>query len=207
MKYSTEPPRHSSGTDNAESGLSPQRSDLTDNASRELTETFAHALSSDDAKSLRYPTGCIDMRRESKMLEQVNVDRDRVRYGVRLSISLLVAALIAVGCGSNATDERSVEDYSDAGAIEADEQPDPGLASESSTADDEMAEEVGDDEEVAVDTPRPSLPVGPGAAGPDADDSPPAFFDDRIIAADLWGAELAILSAEWVSRGDRLRTP
>ena len=49
------------------------------------------------------------------MLEQVNVDRDRVRYGVRLSISLLVAALIAVGCGSNATDERSVEDYSDAG--------------------------------------------------------------------------------------------
>ena len=41
MKYSTEPPRHSSGTDNAESGLSPQRSDLTDNASRELTETFA----------------------------------------------------------------------------------------------------------------------------------------------------------------------
>ena len=53
MKYSTEPPRHSSGTDNAESGLSPQRSDLTDNASCELTETFAHALSSDDAKSLR----------------------------------------------------------------------------------------------------------------------------------------------------------
>ena len=71
---------------------------------------------------------------------------------------------------------------------------DPGLAPESSTADDEMTEEVGDDEEVAVDAPHPSLPVGPGAAGRDADDSPPAFFDDRIIAADLWGAELAILS-------------
>ena len=53
MKYSTEPPRHSSGTDNAESGLSPQRSDLADDSSRELTETFAHAVSSGDAESLR----------------------------------------------------------------------------------------------------------------------------------------------------------
>ena len=54
---------------------------------------------------------------------------------------------------------------------------------------------AGDDEEVAADITRPSIPVGPGAAGPDADESPPAFLDDRIIAADLWGAELAILSA------------
>ncbi len=51
---------------------------------------------------------------------------------------------------------------------------DPGLAPESSTAEDELTEEASDDEKAAVNTPRPSLPVGPGAAGQDADDSPPA---------------------------------
>ncbi|MEK9938697.1 MAG: hypothetical protein VW552_08175, partial [Ilumatobacter sp.] len=125
------------------------------------------------------------------MFEQGNTDRRRVRFGVQL----LIALLVAVGCGPNATDERSVEDRSDAGAPDTGEQPDPGSASESPAAEDEVTEEVGDDEEVAADTPRPSLPIGPGAAGPDADDSPPAFLDDRIIAADLWGTELAILSA------------
>ncbi|MGB0210442.1 MAG: hypothetical protein ACPGCX_10190, partial [Ilumatobacteraceae bacterium] len=110
-------------------------------------------------------------------------------------MQLLIALLVAVGCGPNATDERSVEDRSDAGAPDTGEQPDPGSAPESPAAEDEVTEEVGDDEEVAADTPRPSLPIGPGAAGPDADDSPPAFLDDRIIAADLWGTELAILSA------------
>ncbi|MGB0730304.1 MAG: hypothetical protein ACPGT1_10715, partial [Ilumatobacteraceae bacterium] len=64
--------------------------------------------------------GCIDTRSEGEIFKRGNADRDRARFGVRLPISLLVAALIAVGCGSNATDERSVEDYSDAGATEAD---------------------------------------------------------------------------------------
>ena len=125
-------------------------------------------------------------RMDIGMLEQGNTDRHQEGSGVRPLIALLVAALIAVSCGSNATDEPSVEDLSDARASNADVQPDPGLALESPAV---------EDEEVAVDTPRPSLPIGPGAAGQDADDSPPAFFDDRIIAADLWGAELAILSA------------
>ena len=102
-----------------------------------------------------------------------------------ITISLLIAA-----CGSDNTAEPMFEES-------ADEQPDPGSAPESPAAEDEVTEEADDagDEEVAADTPRPSLPIGPGAAGPDADDSPPAFLDDRIIAADLWGVELAILSA------------
>ena len=123
------------------------------------------------------------------MFERGNAARHRARSGVRLLIALLVAALVVVGCGSNATDERSVENRSDAGAADGDEQPDPGSAPTSPAAEDEVTEEA------AVDTPRPSLPIGLGAAGPDADDSPPAFLDDRIVAADLWGPELAILSA------------
>ena len=71
-----------------------------------------------------------------------------------------------------------------------DEQSVLGSGPESPAADD-----AGNDEEVAADISRPSIPVGPGAALPDADESPPAFLDDRIIAGDLWGAELAILSA------------
>ena len=70
MKHSNGLPRHSGDTDRTELGLSPQRSDLADGSSRELTETFAHAVSSGDAESLRYPTGCIDMRRERKCLNK-----------------------------------------------------------------------------------------------------------------------------------------
>ena len=44
------------------------------------------------------------------MFEQGNTDRHRVRFGVQL----LIALLVTVGCGPNATDERSVEDRSDA---------------------------------------------------------------------------------------------
>ena len=58
----------------------------------------------------------------------------------------------------------------------------------------EEAGDAGEDEEVEADA-RPSLPIGPDVAGADADDTPPVFLDDRIIAADLWGPELAILSA------------
>ena len=125
-------------------------------------------------------------------------DDRRASSGVWLLIALLVVALLAVGCSSNATDERSVEDRSDAGAPDVDEQPDPESAPESPALEDEVTEEAGDageDEEVEADTPRPSLPIGPDAAGADADDTPPVFLDDRIIAADLWGPELAILSA------------
>ncbi len=125
-------------------------------------------------------------------------DDRRASSGVWLLIALLVVALLAVGCSSNATDERSVEDRSDAGAPDVDEQPDAESATESPALEDEVTEEAGDagdDEEVEADTPRPSLPIGPDAAGADADDTPPVFLDDRIIAADLWGPELAILSA------------
>ena len=137
--------------------------------------------------------GCIDTRSEGSIWKE-NADQTEP---FDAAADFLAAALIAVGCGSNATDERSVEDYSDTG-VETDEQPDPGLPPES-TADDETTEEAGDDEE-AHDAPRPSLPSDP-ALHEDADDSPPAFFDDLIIAADLWGAELAILSGEWDSTG------
>ena len=125
----------------------------------------------------------------------------RTRSGVRLLIALLVVALTVVGCGSNSTDERSVEGGSGDGAPDAGEQPEPESAQESPPAEDEVTElteeasDAGGAEEAAADTPRPSLPIGPGAAGADADDSPPVFLDDRIIAADLWGPELAILSA------------
>ena len=101
------------------------------------------------------------------MFERGNADRRRARFGVRLLIALLVTALITLGCGSNATDERLVEDRNDVGAPEADDHPDPESARESRAA-----------EEVAADAPLPSLPTGLGAAGPDADDSPPAFLDD-----------------------------
>jgi ketosteroid isomerase-like protein len=53
MKHSNGLPRPSGDTDRTELGLSPQRSDLADDSSRELTETFAHAVSSGDAESLR----------------------------------------------------------------------------------------------------------------------------------------------------------
>ncbi|MBR81043.1 MAG: hypothetical protein CL444_04535, partial [Acidimicrobiaceae bacterium] len=134
----------------------------------------------------RHPdsAGCIDARSDGEMFERGNADRRQARFGVRLLIALLVAALITLGCGSNATDERLVEDRNDVGVPEADDHPGPESAPESRPA-----------EEVAADAPLPSLPTGLGAAGPDADDSPPAFLDDRIIAADLWGPELAILSA------------
>ena len=125
-------------------------------------------------------------------------DDRRASSGVWLLIALLVVALLSVGCSSNAADERSVEDRSDAGAPDVDEQPDPESATESPALEDEVTEEAGDagdDEEVEADTPRPSLPIGPDAAGADADDTPPVFLDDRIIAADQWGPELAILSA------------
>ena len=139
----------------------------------------------------RHPdsAGGIDVRSDGEVLERGNADRHRNRFRVRLLIALLAATLFALGCGSNATDERSVKDRSDAGVPDANDRPDPGSAPESRAAEDEATEEV------AADTPLPSSPVGLGAAGPDADDSPPAFLDDRIIAADLWGPELAILSA------------
>jgi hypothetical protein len=81
-------------------------------------------------------------------------DDRRASSGVRLLIALLVVALLAVGCGSNATDERSVEDRRDAGAPDVDEQPDPGSAPESPALEDEVTEEAGDaggDEEVEAD--------------------------------------------------------
>ena len=96
------------------------------------------------------------------------------RIALCVSISLLVAA-----CGSDKVEEPMFEESGD-------EQSVLGSSPESPAAD------AG---EVVADIPRPSIPVGPGAALPDADESPPAFLDDRIIAADLWGAELAILSA------------
>ena len=96
------------------------------------------------------------------------------RIALCISISLLVAA-----CGSDKVEEPMFEESGD-------EQSVLGSSPESPAAD------AG---EVVADIPRPSIPVGPGAALPDADESPPAFLDDRIIAADLWGAELAILSA------------
>ena len=128
----------------------------------------------------------------------------RTRSGVRLLIALLVVALTVVGCGSNSTDERSVEGGSGDGAPDAGEQPEPESAPESPVAEDEVTEEASDaggTEEAAADTPRPSLPIGPDVAGADADDSPPVVLDDRIIAADLWGPELAILSAGMGSTG------
>ena len=96
------------------------------------------------------------------------------RIALCISISLLVAA-----CGSDKVEEPMFEESGD-------EQSVLGSSPESPAAD------AG---EVVADILRPSIPVGPGAALPDADESPPAFLDDRIIAADLWGTELAILSA------------
>ena len=100
------------------------------------------------------------------------------RIALCISIPLLIAACVSDKAGEPMFEESG------------DEQSVLGSGPESPAAD-----HAGDDEEVAADIPRPSIPVGPGAAGPDADESPPAFLDDRIIAADLWGAELAILSA------------
>ncbi len=100
------------------------------------------------------------------------------RIALCISIPLLIAACVSDKAGEPMFEESG------------DEQSVLGSGPESPAADD-----AGDDEEVAADIARPSIPVGPGAAGPDADESPPAFLDDRIIAADLWGAELAILSA------------
>ena len=81
-------------------------------------------------------------RRDIDMLEQGNADRHQEGSGVRPLIALLVASLIAVSCGSNVTDEQSVEDHSDAGATEADVQPDPGLATESPAAEEAAAAEA-----------------------------------------------------------------
>ena len=84
----------------------------------------------------RHPdsAGCIDVRSDGEMFERGNADRRRARFGVRLLIALLVAALITLGCGSNATDERSVKDRSDAGVPDANDQPDPRSAPESRAA-------------------------------------------------------------------------
>ena len=85
-------------------------------------------------------------------------DDRRASSGVWLLIALLVVALLAVGCSSNATDERSGEDRSDAGAPDVDEQPDPESAPESPAREDEVTEaasDAGGAEEAAADPPAP----------------------------------------------------
>ena len=84
----------------------------------------------------RHPdsAGGIDARSDGEVLERGNADRHRDRFRVRLLIALLAATLFAFGCGSNATDERSVKDRSDAGVPDANDQPDPRSAPESRAA-------------------------------------------------------------------------
>ncbi|MEO0494333.1 MAG: hypothetical protein AAF081_13060, partial [Actinomycetota bacterium] len=125
-------------------------------------------------------------------------DRHRRKVATRRLLALLVgAALIAAACGDDATGDAAV-DAVDGGAADGSEQPDVDASEEPSEEDDagDADEAGGEDETAASEDSRPAVPIGPGAAGSgDADESPPAFLDDRIIAADIWGAELAILSA------------
>ena len=83
------------------------------------------------------------------MFERGNADRRRARFGVRLLIALLVTALITLGCGSNATDERLVEDRNDVGAPEADDHPDPESARESLAASVLFPKRLGEADEIA----------------------------------------------------------
>jgi ketosteroid isomerase-like protein len=53
MNHSTEQPAHPTDTVSAETTPPPQRFDLSDASSRELTEAFADAVSSGDAQGLR----------------------------------------------------------------------------------------------------------------------------------------------------------
>ena len=53
MNHSTEQHAHPTDTVSAETTPSPQRFDLSDASSRELTEAFADAVSSGDAQGLR----------------------------------------------------------------------------------------------------------------------------------------------------------